>query len=208
MGEVIQLPQRHATTKEWGAIQDGANMVTDYLEEPRIQLVLPSSGYSMRRVNDIDDQLYAPGREGVKDFATGFREVIRLDRDISVRSGVAYGAYYAGKLVLPNVLMPFDQPNEEFENLVKVVSRQCPEPDFPVIAEAITTRAAATLTLLALWSKFKFSQDERSSLTGRILAGKFPPAEPNIASAFKNRLPETKLLPLLKKPIPTRLNRV
>lgn len=198
MGVVIDLQARRLGV-ELDSIRSGMETVADYLEAEAPNITDAHQGYGI--INNEEKEVLAVGKAGLRDFAAGFEGV--LPHKVTETASFAYGAFYAGRLLLPEVVMRTPAAARRFTNVVNEGLKHNPEADFPIMAEFTARRAAATITIMALWGTIRdMGLDTRLAFSRRVSAKSFPPSNGEVAVAFKQRLDERVMLRLLDKPDP------
>lgn len=198
MGVIIDMQTRRLGF-DMSPVQEGMETVAHYLET---ELPLPGDahdGYGI--IENEETQRLAVGRAGLRDFRSGFEGILG-DKTEST-AAFAYGAYFAGRILLPEVVMQTPVAARRFSKVVDQGIKQHPEADFPEMAEYIAARTAASISLMALWGTIRECGPEvRLAFSRRVNETQFPPSNKHIATAFKHRLDERTVFRLLDKPIP------
>lgn len=198
MGVVVDLQARRLGI-EIDPIQSGMETVARYLEVDTPCITDAHQGYGM--LSDTDEQAVSIGKAGLHDFQGGFEGI--LPETANRTASFAYGAFYAGKLLLPEVVMSTPSAARRFTMVVDESLKHNPDTDFPVMAEFTTARAAATITIMALWGTFRDQGPEaRLEFSRRVRTKTFPPSNEYVAFVFNRRLNERVLLRILDKPDP------
>lgn len=198
MGVVIDFQTRRLGV-DLGPVQAGMDTVSNFLEMDLPAVSDAHQGYGV--VENEERQVLAAGHTGLKDFRLGLDGV--LGDETEETASFAYGAYYAGRILLPELVMQTPAAARRFSRIVDEGIKQKPEADFPVMAEHVAARTAASICLMALWSRVRDSgHDVRMAFSKRVNASEFPPGNRHVASAFKHRLDERDVFRLLDKPVP------
>lgn len=199
MGVVIDLQARRLGV-ELEQIQSGMEIVANYLDTETPRIGNSHQGYGV--IGTMDDESISVGKAGLADFSNGFEGV--LTEKVRETASFAYGAFFAGKLLLPEVVMRTPAAARRFTGIVDKNLQHNPDADFAVTAEFTAARAAASLSIMALWGTFRdLGPAARLSFTQRVRSKAFPPANSHMALLFAHRMNERVLLRMLDKPVPS-----
>ena len=173
-------------------IQEGADRATNFLRVPPLLIAGLHYGYDFQPVLHADiEETYEAGDSGVGDFLKGFGlvgETVTERVNVSRLALLAYGAYGAAKVMLPDVIEANEARSELFAHIVEAyASRKGISQDVDA-AEAVIGQAAAGIALGQIMPElievpmFHDQLDETVRKTGLVTGSQ------EVASYFKRRL--------------------